>query len=165
MTPSCPYRNSSNPYSCLYVCLSNLTALTLSKKETCVRDFAGFCSVAICLMPIPLGKGIFCANYSTKRGPFQASNSSFCADCFAPLDDTPFPIKKTFDEEGLEIETGEEDRRFLCGRDGDHLMVPFQCDWCHFRNCFERSPNLEDPRDIKALVYIRRILSDLVWSR
>lgn len=45
----------------------------------------------------------------------------------------------------------EEDHRFLRARDGDHLMVPFECDLCHFRNCCLRDPILDSERDINTL--------------
>jgi hypothetical protein len=30
--------------------------------------------------------------------------------------------------------------RFKSGRNGDHLLCPFQCDLCHFRNIQGRDP-------------------------
>jgi len=56
--------------------------------------------------------------------------------------------------------------RFKCARDGDNLMVPFQCDICHFRNIQKRNPNpLKYAKDALALSCIRRANLDSVWSR
>ena len=60
--------------------------------------------------------------------------SCWCAECFVPLGKTNYPIKKTLDEEGNAIERDEDKGRFLVGRDGDHLMNPFQCETCQFQN-------------------------------
>jgi hypothetical protein len=56
--------------------------------------------------------------------------------------------------------------RFKCARDGDNLMVPFQCDVCHFRNIQKRNPRpLLYPKDALALQCIRRANLDSLWSR
>lgn len=36
------------------------------------------------------------------------------------------------DEEGVIVEDRDK-TRFLCARPGDMLMVPFQCELCHYR--------------------------------
>jgi hypothetical protein len=38
----------------------------------------------------------------------------------------------------------KEGDRFRVGRDGDHLLCPFQCDLCHFQNIQRRLPG-SDP--------------------
>ena len=76
-----------------------------------------------------------------------------------------FPIVHPQDEDGL-VYLGEEDKaRFKCERDGDHLMVPFQCDLCHFRNLKGTNPEESDVRDQNLLVHIRRAVLDSFWSR
>ena len=66
--------------------------------------------------------------------------SCWCAECFVPLGKTKYPIKKTLDEEGNVIEREEDKGRFLVGRDGDHLMNPFQCENCQFQTCKAETP-------------------------
>mmetsp|Transcript_17572 Transcript_17572/g.49643 ORF Transcript_17572/g.49643 Transcript_17572/m.49643 type:complete len:426 (+) Transcript_17572:14374-15651(+) len=58
-----------------------------------------------------------------------------------------------------------EQLRFKEARDGDHLMVPFQCDTCHFRNIMKRSPTDHIENDCTILQYIRRANLDAFWSR
>lgn len=38
------------------------------------------------------------------------------------------------DEDGYHWGRQEDSTRHTCGRDGDHLVTPFQCDLCVFRN-------------------------------
>jgi hypothetical protein len=60
----------------------------------------------------------------------------------------------------------EEDRmRFKEGRDGDHLLTPFQCDTCHFLNMQQRFPVGERPADDLLMLCIRRANLDALWSR
>ena len=58
-----------------------------------------------------------------------------------------------------------DDNRFLSARDGDHLMVMFQCDLCHFRNIQQRDPNRRNASDAILLSCIRRATLDAMWSR
>jgi hypothetical protein len=51
------------------------------------------------------------------------------------------------------------------GRNGDHMVTPFQCDLCHFRNLYYREPRVNAIRDINACVAIRRANIDAFWSR
>jgi hypothetical protein len=77
-----------------------------------------------------------------------------------------FPIWAPTDEDGFENVIESDVDRFKCGRNGDNLMIPFQCDLCHFRNIQNRNP---DPRkyakDGLALRCIRRTNLDSLWSR
>jgi hypothetical protein len=54
------------------------------------------------------------------------------------------------DESILGVEMLEEDDpdRFKCGRDGDHLMCPFQCDTCHFFNIQGKRPGVKSQDDV-----------------
>ena len=51
------------------------------------------------------------------------------------------------------------------GISGSHLMQPFQCDTCWFRNIMQRFPSSSSYKDTKLLAYIRRVNLDLIWSR
>ena len=53
---------------------------------------------------------------------------------------SPFPIKRPEDDEGFDNTLEGDEERFMTGRDGDHLMCPYQCDLCHFRNIQQRDP-------------------------
>lgn len=68
--------------------------------------------------------------------------------------------------EGGEIEveqrSGDE---FFEARAGDHLMCPFQCDTCHFRNIQGREPVDSQAEDGVLLAAIRRASLDAFWAR
>lgn len=81
------------------------------------------------------------------------------------MDGTSFPVRRLLDEDGEELVTGEEDIRFRQGRKGDHLMVPFQCKVCHFRNILKRNPIEGYHTDTQLLGYMRRASLDAFWSR
>ena len=55
--------------------------------------------------------------------------------------------------------------RFMSARDGDNLLVPFECDFCVFGKLFEHVPSTENPRDVYARSCIRRVILDAFSSR
>ena len=65
----------------------------------------------------------------------------------------------------LESEMESDPLRFKAGRDGDHLMSPFQCDSCTFVNIQKRYPNPKCHKDDLLLLCIRRVNLDSLWSR
>ena len=68
------------------------------------------------------------------------------------------------DEEGFDLTTEEDRTRHLIARNGDHLMIPFQCELCHFRNLKGCDPrNVKE--DILLIRTIRRANVDAFWSR
>jgi hypothetical protein len=50
-------------------------------------------------------------------------------------------------------------------RNGDHLMVPFECDLCIFRKLGKMDPLSRDPQDNILLACVRRMNLDAFWSR
>ena len=82
-----------------------------------------------------------------------------------PLGDTRYPIKKTLDGKGDVLEKEHDKNRFLVGRDGDHLMNPYQCEKCQFQNLQQRNPILGHKVDDQLLEALRRIALDVFWSR
>lgn len=64
----------------------------------------------------------------------------------------------------LQVVLGDEDR-FQYGRNGDHLLVSFQCGLCHFRNMEGRNPVSGNALDNRVLMLIRRATLDSFWSR
>ena len=65
------------------------------------------------------------------------------------------------DAEGEVIEEADESR-FLRARAGDMLMLPFQCEICHYRNITKRDPNERDVKDAEVLEFIRRATLDSI---
>lgn len=55
--------------------------------------------------------------------------------------------------------------RFRRGRDGDFLMTPFQCEWCHFRNIKQRDVAPTNQVDQRLLKDVRQANMDAFWSR
>jgi hypothetical protein len=50
----------------------------------------------------------------------------------------------------------------MAGRDGDHLLTPFQCDLCVFRNLKHCNPGDGDPL---LMACIRQVNLDALWGR
>ena len=72
------------------------------------------------------------------------------------------------EEEGWETTAEEKrvlDEWFCHARPGDHLITPFQCELCHFRNVFKRDPNMSSEEDKWALKCIIRANLDAFWAR
>jgi hypothetical protein len=51
------------------------------------------------------------------------------------------------------------------GRDGDHLLVPFECDLCIFRKLKHQETWANSNQDNLLMACIRRISLDAFWSR
>ncbi len=100
-----------------------------------------------------------------KRGRFHVCDSSWCEKCFVPLGTRPFQIRTTLDEDGKVLKKDEDVDRFLEGRDGDHLITPFQCELCHFRNIQDRDPVVGNKKDESFLEHMRRVTLDAFWGR
>lgn len=78
---------------------------------------------------------------------------------------TEFPIAEPEDEDG-HVTLKEQDRlRFQVARNGDHLLCPFQCDTCHFRNIQGRDAIANSVEDFRLLRCIRRANLDAMWAR
>ncbi len=69
------------------------------------------------------------------------------------------------DEDGYNWQTPDQEDVSLRARNGDHLVVPFQCDLCVFRNLTRWNSFLQEPQDALLLCCIRRINLDSVWGR
>jgi hypothetical protein len=65
-----------------------------------------------------------------------------------------------FDEDDKEADK----TRYKVAQDGDHLMICFQCDGCHFRNVQNRDPQGSAEDDL-FLLAIRRATLDSFSSR
>ena len=88
----------------------------------------------------------------------------WCGRCYCAAAEESFPLTKPQEEEGFDLTQSEDKLRHLCARDGDHLLLPFQCDLCHFRNLTNRDPG-QAAEDVKLIVSIRRANLDAFWAR
>jgi len=110
---------------------------------------------------------VFCANFGSNRGGgTPVCFRAWCGPCYQahPLD--RFHINKPKDEAGFEwlVEPSDADR-YKCARSGNHLMTPFQCDWCSFRVLTRRNPSISDRKDELLLCLLRRCNLDVFWAR
>jgi hypothetical protein len=55
--------------------------------------------------------------------------------------------------------------RYHVGRNGNHLVIVFQCDDCVFLNLLQRRPLPHSPQDNLTLCCIRRLNLDALWGR
>jgi hypothetical protein len=78
---------------------------------------------------------------------------------------SPFPIRLAADDEGNDQTLGGDEKRFRVARNGDHLMCPYQCDLCHFRNIQKRDPLPGNRKDKFLLQCVRRASLDAFWGR
>ena len=74
-------------------------------------------------------------------------------------------MARTLDDDGNELEDPGGNNRFMHGRNGDHLMVPFQCELCHFRNIYGRDPEENNLKHKEFFIFARRANLDAFWSR
>jgi hypothetical protein len=109
--------------------------------------------------------GVFCANFSHARDCCAPCNQVWCGPCYSahPLD--RFPRYTPADEDGFEWHTLKDALRYIHARDGDHLLTPFQCDLCVFRNLKGRNPVPDSNLDHALLCCICRVNLDAVWGR
>jgi hypothetical protein len=105
-------------------------------------------SRTVCRRLIFDGAGLFCGNFSSRRGVWTECHQVWCGKCYKPLDNNEFPIARPRDEEGNEVLAEEDRERFIVARNGDNLVTPFQCDLCHFRNLVGRDPVSNLPQDV-----------------
>jgi hypothetical protein len=76
-----------------------------------------------------------------------------------------FPVQRQYDEAGEELKETNGANRFLEARTGDHLMTPFQCEVCHFKNILNRDPFPSWGKDAELLELFRRANLDSFWAR
>jgi hypothetical protein len=114
----------------------------------------------------PMGHGICCANFSSPRGSWNQCRGAWCADHCAPTTWDKHPLKESLEENGMVVIHCLRDKNnFLRARNGDCLMVPFQCCLCHFRNMKDRDPFSSDHFDCNLLTAICRANLDSFWGR
>ena len=158
-------RNNTNPYSSIVASPFYLTDPSYRSEKVWASDFLGSCQLTQCRRNLTPTTGLFCANFSARRGPFEPCRSCWCDGCFGYSGDIDFPIRGIVDEDGNPIVRGDEGTRFLTGRAGDMYMVPFQCPLCHFRNLRGRNPMFLSGPDRKLLAFIERAILDSLWAR
>lgn len=74
-------------------------------------------------------------------------------------------VEVVLNEDGNELMYPGGRLRFLEARYGDHLMIPFQCELCHFRNIYGKEPAPNNFKDKEFFMFCRRANLDAFWSR
>ena len=124
-------------------------------------------------------QGIFCANFYWSMSDFPPCHQMWCGNCYSSSASIKFPVKKkALDEyedlenpserEQLQVAWGkkhEPEDEFHYGRNGDHCLVPFECDTCVFVKLQGRLPDITNSVDELLLACIRRVNLDAFWSR
>ena len=95
---------------------------------------------------------------------------AWCGKCYTQAEKDSFPVLAPRDLEtalmdDAQMEEDDDPLRFKEGREGDHLLCGFQCDWCQFLNMQKRLPDVESPADELLLTCVRRANLDAFWSR
>jgi hypothetical protein len=109
--------------------------------------------------------GVFCSNFLTSCTPWPACLQVRCGTCYTPHPLDKFYQNRPADEAGFEWRPRTDATRHRVARPGDHLLVPFQCDLCSFRNICSRNPAADSPQDTFLLCCIHRANLDAVWGR
>ena len=68
------------------------------------------------------------------------------------------------EEEYFDLTLEYDKGRHTSARNGDHLMIPFQCELYHYRNMKKMNP-VGDKADVVLLRATRRANLDVFWSR
>jgi hypothetical protein len=102
----------------------------------------------------------------------------WCGECYTSHPTILFHVKQReafetsdvshVDSEQMKRVWGNKHRapdEYLKGRDGDHLLIPFECDLCIFRKLRRYDPSRTSEQDRLLLACIRRITLDAFWSR
>ena len=106
-------------------------------------------------------QGIFCANYYWTVAGFTPCHRMWCGTCYSSDPTVSFFVRH-LENEGAESEKEPSDRArlatawgnkrrapdaFLRARDGDHTLIPFECDLCIFHKLRGHSPRVSNPVD------------------
>jgi hypothetical protein len=102
----------------------------------------------------------------------------WCRICYTLQTEIEFFVKSLPSEEDTNGDQGDENRLqpswgykiqspmdFKQAQNGDHLMVPFECDWCIFKKLKGRREHVNLEEDKLLMACIRQINLDAFWSR
>lgn len=100
----------------------------------------------------------------------------WCGKCYCSHPELNFYVaeeeQRAIDEEDVDrlahqwgVKSSTIKTKFHTARDGDHLMVAFECDQCIFRKLTKRDPREKNETDLLLLRSIRRMNLDAFWSR
>ena len=165
----------TNPYSSqLYSLFSGANLGNFARPPKCTQ-WVGNC--VKCLKLRRWTHGIFCAKFGNNvTGGLDTCRRMWCGKCYSLDRTNDFHVA---DPENLFAEDGDNDRltsgwkvksgdrnRYAEARDGDDLLVPFECDFCVFSKltgqCY---PGVDNFSDTNLMACIRQVILDAFWSR
>ena len=124
--------------------------------------------------------GSICMNFLSRRGNWPICGRSWCGSCYSMENNQMFYIMSLKEilnaEEGIDSEDamrleeswGEKyvsKDDYLFARPGDHLCIPFECDYCIFIKLRGHLPRDNRETDKLLMKCIRRVNLDAFWSR
>ena len=126
-------------------------------------------------------EGIFCSNFYWKLGDIKPCQGAWCGGCYTLEESHLFHIgsketttmKKSQQPDGNERMTKNtrwqtkksNHNDFNEARNGDHALVPFECDHCIFFKLRRRIPDPSKDLDKLLLIMISRMNLDAFWAR
>ncbi len=158
---------SQNPLSCFGCHPGNFHSQSSHFPWPATFSWPAWCLCSHCCYSgssCKLSGGLFCANYSHAWGLDQLQ-ASLVWSMLLGGGLLEFPIAEPVDKEGYVSLQEQDKNRFLISRIGDHLLCPFQCDTCYFRNIQQWGPISSKSEDIKLLWCIRRANLDALLNK
>jgi hypothetical protein len=141
-----------------------LIVLSRNVGRNCWLSFQGLCSEKKCRRFLTATGGVFCTNFSSRRGTFAPCEGAWCGPRYKLSGTKDFPVQQHFDEAREKLEETNGANRFLEAYAGDHLMTSFQCDSCHFRNIMGCNPLRHWGKDAELLAFFRRANLGSFWA-
>lgn len=101
----------------------------------------------------------------------------YCGKCYTSSEEVKFHVHEVsytegavrdFDKMRIQEVWKPKHRKptdYHIGRNGDHLISPFECDLCIFRKIRQTDPDKSKASDSLLLAVIRRANLDVLWSR
>jgi hypothetical protein len=85
-------------------------------------------------------QGLFCSNYNCYQGNWTPCLKAWCGKCYVPHARDNFQVQLPQDEEGSVWMKQKNESRFKSRRNGDHLVMTFECNLCVFSKLKGRDP-------------------------
>ena len=147
-----------------YSLSSGLGHCNSTTPQRCTRWEAAAC--VVCSKVRRWTHGIFCANYGLTK--------MWCGGCYTSA---PHPDFFTAEPDNLFSDEDDENRlvsgwkpknsdkgRYRQARNGDDLLITFECDYCVFSKVHEHAPDESLAINSFGMACIRRIILDTFWS-
>ena len=105
--------------------------------------------------------------FGGQYGNSTPCQSAWCGDCYTSPKSPTFPTtnqqlkEKVRSKNDRLVSSWEplphDDNEYLVARNGDHLMAPFECDFCIFRKLKQREPiNTDDQNNLLLASGVRQ---------